>query len=297
VITAPVFDCFPYFNEVELLELRIKTLQDHVSGFIITESDHTFNGEPKPYTCLDQLQQMGLLSHKIQVIHVTAPSAAENPDPWYRERLQRDAAVKSFQPGNIYIVSDCDEIIDPHMIPAFVQGTINHPNHILRINMAWLMCRADLRVVCPRGIPSEFNHAFVCTTDHVARHSLSRIREDHACQLHSISFPSLYMLDDMQKKIECGWHISWMGSIDRIKTKMRSYSHHSDAQAGIFQTAVGAINSVEMQRYLDSYVPADGSSDPYGRSDYQLGTYDRALLPKTLLDTPHLRSFFLGESI
>jgi len=29
-----LLDCFPYFNEKELLELRIRTLEDHVDGFL-----------------------------------------------------------------------------------------------------------------------------------------------------------------------------------------------------------------------------------------------------------------------
>ena len=39
-----LIDCFPYFNEKELLELRIDTLKDHVDGFLIAmeEQDKQF---------------------------------------------------------------------------------------------------------------------------------------------------------------------------------------------------------------------------------------------------------------
>ena len=37
-----IVDCFPYFNEKELLELRINLLYDHVDKFIISETGSFF---------------------------------------------------------------------------------------------------------------------------------------------------------------------------------------------------------------------------------------------------------------
>ena len=45
-----LFDCFLYFNEKELLELRYEILKDVVDGFIITDANRTFKGDPKPFT-------------------------------------------------------------------------------------------------------------------------------------------------------------------------------------------------------------------------------------------------------
>ena len=46
-----LIDCFPYFNEKELLELRIATLYDHVDGFLITDANRTHR-EPKNLAAL-----------------------------------------------------------------------------------------------------------------------------------------------------------------------------------------------------------------------------------------------------
>ena len=43
-----VFDCFPFYNELDLLEIRLNILNDVVDYFVLTESTRTFTGKPKP---------------------------------------------------------------------------------------------------------------------------------------------------------------------------------------------------------------------------------------------------------
>ena len=42
-----IVDCFTFFNELDLLEIRLKYLYDSVDYFIIVEADKTHNGEDK----------------------------------------------------------------------------------------------------------------------------------------------------------------------------------------------------------------------------------------------------------
>ena len=42
------FDCFTYFNEDRLLELRFETLSDVVDVFVVVEATRTHTGIPKP---------------------------------------------------------------------------------------------------------------------------------------------------------------------------------------------------------------------------------------------------------
>ena len=44
-----VYDCFPFFNENDLLEIRINQHWDFVDKFIITEAGETHTGKPKPF--------------------------------------------------------------------------------------------------------------------------------------------------------------------------------------------------------------------------------------------------------
>ena len=46
---SKVYDCFMFFNELDLLEIRLETLDPYVDYFVISECDSTFSGIDKPY--------------------------------------------------------------------------------------------------------------------------------------------------------------------------------------------------------------------------------------------------------
>lgn len=43
-----VYDCFQFFNELDILLLRMEILNDIVDKFVISESTVTFSGDSKP---------------------------------------------------------------------------------------------------------------------------------------------------------------------------------------------------------------------------------------------------------
>ena len=43
-----IYDCFIFFNELELLELRLNELAGVVDKFVLVEATRTFTNEPKP---------------------------------------------------------------------------------------------------------------------------------------------------------------------------------------------------------------------------------------------------------
>ena len=44
-----IIDAFTYFNEKELVELRIKYLNESIDYFVIIEADHTHTGKEKQW--------------------------------------------------------------------------------------------------------------------------------------------------------------------------------------------------------------------------------------------------------
>ena len=42
-----VYDCFQFFNELDILKLRMHVLNDVVDKFVISEATVTFSGEKK----------------------------------------------------------------------------------------------------------------------------------------------------------------------------------------------------------------------------------------------------------
>ena len=134
-----LLDCFPYFNEKEILELRIATLYDHVDGFLITDANRTHRGEEKPFTVLDTLKELGISDEKIQVLHVELPPYEEAPDPWIRERGQRDAlgvGLHMLPDDIVFISSDCDEIVNPAKLSELIDLVAEHSNSVIKLSMS-----------------------------------------------------------------------------------------------------------------------------------------------------------------
>jgi len=42
-----IYDCFTFFNELEILDLRLKELNNHVDYFVLVEATLTHTGKSK----------------------------------------------------------------------------------------------------------------------------------------------------------------------------------------------------------------------------------------------------------
>lgn len=283
-----MIDCFPYFNERELLELRINLLKDHVSKFIICDADHTHSGASKPFTCRETIKELGLPEDKILVVEVNLPSKEQEPDNWVRERMQRNAAAAYIPKDAVCFVGDCDEIIDPAELKYYTLTAIKNPNNILRVPLVNLNGRADLRVHDASGQPRNWLIPFLCRYHHLSKYTLSEIRESNSMLRNDIEYSDVYITQDGNIKT-AGWHFSWMGNASRLKTKCKSFMHVTDWVTG----AIAQPDSTEIDGFLDTYVPTTGTTDPLGRPDHILQDYPVELLPQQLFDLERVRNFLL----
>ena len=267
-----VIDCFPYFNEKELLELRINLLHDKVDKFIITDANRTHRGTLKPFTCKNTLKELGIVSDKIQVIEVKLQSYEEQPNAWSRERMQRNAAAEFVLEGDVCIVSDCDEIMNPNCVQYYTDIARQNPQNIIRIPLAFLIGRGDLRVFDEQGNPVPWRASYLCLKSHLEKYTLSDVRESHALGKHNIEFSDLFITEN--NKIEdAGWHFSWMGDENRIKIKSDSFLHWDE---------------ISLQK---DYVPKENSTDFLGRKNHILNKYPIENLPKEIFNIPNVKKF------
>lgn len=276
-----LFDCFLYFNERELLELRYEILKDVVDGFIITDANRTFKGDPKPFTCVDTLRELGIPEDKVQVLHVELPSKEEIFDPWVREYAQRDAlavGMRMTPPDSVFFFSDVDEIPRPEALLDAAKIAQRSPDRCVRLSMPMFYGRGDLRVVNPNGHDSEAPNNWVCGTivlhDHLHQ-TLSQIRRNPR--------------DVVYGYCDAGWHFSWMGDSNRLKTKVQSFSHCYDD----IPNSVAPADSQELLDFMDQYKAVEGATDPLGRTDHILVNYPHELLPPELFRMDRVRDFLL----
>jgi hypothetical protein len=267
-----IIDTFPYLNEKELLELRINLLNDHIDKFLIIDANRTHKGANKPFTCKDTLKDLGLFTDKIQVIELDLPSYIEAPNPWVRERMQRNAAAKFISENDISIVSDCDEIIDPNYIEYYIDIAKKHPNNILRIPMVLLNCRGDL-IVCDENNNEKICASpFFCLNHHLNGYTLSDIRESNAYGNNNIKYKDIFTTENNIID-KAGWHFSWMGDENRLKNKYEAFAHGHEVNL------------------IDNYIPKEDSTDLLGRKDHILKKYDIVNLPSKIFELPNVKKF------
>ena len=267
-------DCFPYFNEKELLELRIRTLEDYVDGFLITDANRTHRGEEKPFTCVDTLKELGIDDSKVQILHVELPSIEEAPDPWLRERAQRDAlsiGLYMLPDDTVFVCSDCDEIVNPFKIEE-IKKVVNTSDKIVRPSMSMHYGRADRQLITPEGALFEWRSAFATTVGFAKEQStLSSLRS---------SQDNLFLGER-----DFGWHFSWMGDNVNRRQKLRSIAEYY-----IWDTP-------EVQSICDTFKPQVGSRDMLGRDDHLITTYPLGALPSKLFELERVKTYLLPENV
>ena len=87
-----LIDAFTYFNEKELVELRLKYLNPIVDYFVVIESNITFTGKEKKWNFPDVLKNnLQEFSHKIQYhqLHIDLEKI-KNEESWIIENIKGD---------------------------------------------------------------------------------------------------------------------------------------------------------------------------------------------------------------
>ncbi len=106
-----IFDCFQFYNELDLLEVRLAELYLVVDRFVLVEATYTHAGAAKPLYYADNRARFAAYADKI--VHIVV---AEDPGgfAWNREAYQRDAILRGLgecRPSDMILISDADEIL------------------------------------------------------------------------------------------------------------------------------------------------------------------------------------------
>ena len=110
--TSPtIYDCFTFFNELEILKIRLNEMYDAVDYFVLVESEETFRGAPKPLFFYEN--KNAFTRYKDKIIHIIVKGKFETGSPWAREAFQRNQIMRGLEnckKNDIILISDVDEI-------------------------------------------------------------------------------------------------------------------------------------------------------------------------------------------
>lgn len=131
-----VFDCFPFFNELELLELRLAELYDTVDYFVLVEANKTHTGKDKPFYFEKNKDRYKQYQYKIIPIKVGdcpifSPSRFAEIETFHRNAITRGLEGVAVE-GDKILISDLDEIPKP----SSITDNLDYPN--------WMYLQHDL---------------------------------------------------------------------------------------------------------------------------------------------------------
>ena len=111
-----IYDCFMFYENLDLLELRLMTLYDTVDRFVLVEMGMTHTGKKKPMHFRDNQDRFSKYLDKIiqvrcEEIQYSTPIQAETDNRNMMEEGYAEAADNDY-----IIISDEDEIPDPRAI-------------------------------------------------------------------------------------------------------------------------------------------------------------------------------------
>ena len=299
-----VIDYFPFFNEKELLELRLNLLKDHVDHFIISELNTTHSGLRKDFICQSLVDEYGF-TDKVTVLEVEIGdddlipnesdtySATESKSPkevnaWVRERLQRDAlgrVVNQYNDDDVFILSDCDEIINPEFITYFSSICRSQTSNIIKVPLVLLEGSADKRLY-QNDQPVPWMHSLLmCTAVQLKNGATpTQMRSNNMN-----SYPPIWITENGNLIQDCGWHFTWMGDAERRVQKANSFIHYANLNS-INTLSSESIESVYSE--INTSNSFDSEKHIFYKKDYPLEN-----LPQVIFQLPRVRDFLLCQTI
>ena len=123
-----VYDCFQFFNELDLLKLRLHVMAPVVDRFVISEATETFSGMKKKLYYEENKELFAEFADKI--IHVvvddTPPGYTHDRDTFQKSAVGR--GLKGCTDEDIIIFSDLDEIPNPEKVREVVSAIRENKN-------------------------------------------------------------------------------------------------------------------------------------------------------------------------
>lgn len=117
-----VYDCFCFYNELDLLEIRLNILNGCVDKFVLVEATRTQRNNPKPLYFAENKERYKKFEDKI--IHLVLDEYPEHIEQWTIENLQRNYIMKGLEQcsdDDIILISDLDEIPRPEFVRKYYE--------------------------------------------------------------------------------------------------------------------------------------------------------------------------------
>lgn len=195
-----IYDCFIYYNETDILSLRVDLLRDYVDCFVIARGLQNHRGQPNT----NSFPVLDYGDTDCELITVDLPDYG-NDDyaASQRENFQRDALLWGLQdvkPDDLILFGDVDEIPDPRALQRIIDSTAYAP--------------VKLQQYLSYYAPNYRTSTWWYGTTAARRRDFKRMTE-----LRNRT------IDNTMYVNAAGWHMSYCGDVDFIQTKLSDFCH------------------------------------------------------------------------
>lgn len=221
-----IYDCVSFFNELDLLEIRLNVLKDVVDKFVIVEATQTHTGNPKPLYFADNKGRFAAFANRI--VHVVVDEFPVAPvgytdrqASWMRENFQRNAMMRGLteaKPDDLILISDLDEIPRPES----VREALRYRSGVTALG---------LEVFCYYLNVKNYTHYEITCTRALRYSTLVDVRTydkmppnpnwDPVVNVGATTTNARYMKPTRVLK-RAGWHFSYLGGAAAIVRKIGS---------------------------------------------------------------------------
>lgn len=212
------FDCFTFFNEIDLLKIRLELLQDVVDYHVIVESNLTHSGINKNYNLEDNWDSFIKWKNKLIYIRIEqsieglqfekVKSYSPENGSWVLENQQRNALQNVSDivgDSDLVLVGDLDEVPDPEAIITLKEYL--KPGYPISLSMLFHYYYMNCQNT---GYERYWNGTVGCRGVDFKNNTPQEFRDKR---------------NNYQRFSNGGYHFSFLGGVEKIRTKIKSFAH------------------------------------------------------------------------
>lgn len=273
ILMKQIYDCFTFYNELDLLELRLAELYDHVDHFVLVEANTTFTNKPKPF--FFEENKLRYTKWLDKIIHIKVTDMPQSSDAWINDRFQRDQifrGIENADADDLIIISDLDEIIRPQAI-EFMRDS---EQELFALRMPIF----NFKLNYMKLTPDRYNIWAMAGQ----RHLFDHIKPDAFRQLRFQFMSSSGITNGCQIVEHGGWHFGYMGDREWLLDKAQNFAHTE-------------VNTPEFLAQIDpeSSIAKRTSWKQDSDDVYEIVTVD-GYLPKSLVNTVKYSEYILDNA-
>lgn len=217
-----VYDVFYFFNELDLLEIRLNVLDDFVDRFVLVEGAYTFGGVPKASHYKNNIERFAKWNHKIDYYWIenfeedeellqlakTHRNVGDGQAHWVREFYFKECAKKALgnlSDSDVVFISDVDEIWNPMQLRSLTDFSVAPVLRPIQLSYYYFLNnRSNEHRIGWTG-------TVVCQYRTIASTCVNDLRSRDITKAREI--------------FEGGWHFTYMGGAEGVRKKLREQNH------------------------------------------------------------------------